>query len=175
MEWMFKRWRWGLFIGGLAFGGYLWFAGADQNLGQAFLRGLVVMSVSFLFVSGDLAYLLASPLLKFIDSIYLPGGHADKMPLKYDLPIYYERHFRAEEAADAYEAIVKAYPRQIHAYAGVIRVSGRQLGDPQRARRWRHEAERLFGRAKVAAAVAKTAEEWHAERLQSAIAAVPSR
>ena len=175
MSGLFTRWRWGLFVGGIAFGLYLWFAGVKEDPAQAFLNGLIIMTISFALVATNFAQLLASPLTNFIDSIYLPGGKPGKASLKYELPIYYERHFRSEEAAAAYEAIIKADPTQIHAYGGVIRVCENQLRDRERANRWRTQAERRFGGEKVAASVAKTAEEWHAERLKSALAPAPSQ
>ena len=176
MEFLFARWRWGLAVGGVAFGAYLWYAGMQStDPGQAFLNGLIVMTVAFVFVSTDLAHLVASPFLKFIDSIYLPGDHAREAPLNYQLPIYYERHFRGEDAAAAYEAIIRRDPNQINAYAGAVRVYEQQLGDRQRSRYWRTQAERMFGPDKVAAAVSKSADEWHAERMKSALAPEPSQ
>ncbi len=172
---IFSRWRWGLFVGGMAFGLYLWFTGAKEAPIQVFLNGLVVMSISFFLVATNVAEFVALPFTRFIDSLYLPGGKPDKSPLKYELPIYYERHFRSEEAADAYEAIIKSDPTQIHAYGGVIRVSESQLQDRNRANRWRAQAERRFGYEKVAASVARTAQEWHVERMTSALAPVPSQ
>ena len=171
----FTRWRWGLFVGGTAFGLYFWFAGVKNDPAQAFLNGLIIMTISFTLVATNVAELIASPLTNFIDSIYLPGGNWGKAPLKYELPIYYERHFRGEDAAVAYEAIIKSHPNQIHAYGGVIRVCKTQLCDRARAKHWKAQAERRFGREKVAASVAKTAEEWHAELFKSALAPAPSQ
>ena len=133
------------------------------------------MTAAFVLVSTDIARLLASPFLNFIDSIYLSGGGTGKARLSYDLPIYYERHFRGEEAIDAYEALIAADPNQINAYAGAIRVCENLLEDRARARRWRTIAERRFGRPEVAGAVAKTAAEWHAERMVAAVAPAPSQ
>lgn len=175
MQWMFARWRWGLFVGGVAFGVYLWFAGVKDDPGRAFLNGLIIMVVSFTLVSTDIAKLVASPFTNFIDSVYMPGGNADRAPLKYELPLYYERHFRSEEALAAYDAIIRSYANQIHAYAGAIRVCEVQLQDKKRASHWRVPAERQFGSVKVAEAVAKTAEEWHAERMKSALAPAPAK
>ncbi len=176
MRAIFKRWRWGLFVAGVVFGLMTWKEGADGEFTvRYFLQGLVAMLISFLVVATDVARWFASPLLRFIDSVYLPGGEADKAPLKYELPLYYERHFRSEEALEAYETLIKSYPDQINAYAGAIRVCENQLNDQERARRWRRNAERLFGYEKVAQAVAKTADEWHAERMKSALAPAPSQ
>lgn len=163
-----------MFAGGLVFGAYLWFAGVSVSPAHAFLWGLVVMVAAFAFISFDVATWLASPLLRFIDSLYLPGGKETKVPLKYDLPLYYERHFRGEEALAAYEALIKAYPDQINAYAGAIRVSESQLQNAERGRHWRRVAERNFGPEKIAQAVAKSAEQWHAERMEKASASPQS-
>ncbi|MFT4638732.1 MAG: hypothetical protein ACI8T1_002055 [Verrucomicrobiales bacterium] len=95
--------------------------------------------------------------------------------MSYDLPIYYERHFRSDEALEAYEAILESDPNQIHAYAGAIRVCENQLQDRSTARHWRTLAERRFGRAEIADAVSKRAAEWHAERLVAAVAPAPSQ
>ncbi len=170
---IFKRWRWGLFVGGVAFGLTTWFIG-EGHPGLVFLNGLAVMAVAFLLVSTDFAALLASPILKFIDSVYLPGGHLDKALLNYDLPLYYERHFRGEEALAAYIQLIRAYPDQINAYAGAVRVCQNQLDDTHQAKKWWAEAERRFGREAVSEAVKKTASEWHAERMRARLAPAPS-
>jgi hypothetical protein len=175
MEAIFKRWRWGLFAAGLVLGLFLWFHGVKDDPGHAFLHGLIAMMLAFVLVSTDIAELLASPILKFIDSVYLPGGNGAKPPLSYELPIYYERYFRSEEALAAYQAIMKHYPKQINAYAGAIRVCEQQLDDPTLARHYRRVAERLFGREAVLKAVAKSADQWHAERMKSALAPAPSQ
>ena len=174
MAGLFKRWRWGLFGAGVALGLVIWLTGAKVDPGHAFLFGLGAMSYAFLLISTDVAAWLATPVLKFIDSIYLPGAHSKKAPLAYELPIYYERHFRSEEALAAYLAIIRNYPRQINAYAGAIRVCRNQLHDSSKASHWLREAERLFGQDEIHRAVARTAEEWHAERMKSALAPAPS-
>lgn len=173
---IFKRWRWGLFAAGAIFGLMTWVNGAKSDFSPLFfLEGLAAMLAAFLLVATDIARWLASPFLRYIDSIYMPAAKNEKAPLTYDLPLYYERHLRSEEALEAYEAIIKAYPDQINAYAGAIRVCEQQLQDHARARRWRRNAERLFGYETVAQAVAKTAEDWHAERIKSALAPAPSQ
>ncbi len=167
MAFLFKRWRWGLCAAGIALGAVIWFHGVKDDPGHAFFHGLFAMTISFFLVSASVAEWLASPLLRFIDSIYLPGSHGGKPPLSYELPIYYERYFRGDEALEAYLAIIKHYPRQINAYAGAIRVCEQQLDDPAQARQWRRVAERSFGREAVQKAVAKTANEWYAEKIKS--------
>ena len=66
--------------------------------------------------------ILALPFLRFIDSIYLPGGHARKPPLNYDLAWHYEKMGRDDEALDEYRMILKYYPGELEAIAGMVRI-----------------------------------------------------
>ncbi len=78
--------------------------------------------------------------------------------------MYYERHYRAEEALEVYQKMVRHYPKTLAAHAGRIRVLETMLDDYQEAQVWRVKAERLFDVHALNAAVDKTAQQLHDER-----------
>ncbi len=165
--------RWAIVAALLGLGIHNWVAApktGDAVL-PVFLVGLALFSAVSIIMSWNIAQWLARPFLRFIDSIYLPGGHSNKPPLSYDLPLYYERHFQGEEAAAAYEEIIHHYPEERRAYAGLVRVLESMVdGRDKDAKSWRTQGERLFGREELQADIAKTASQLYAEKLANAVA-----
>lgn len=94
-----------------------------------------------------LANLAARPLLAWIDSIYLPGGKADKPPLSYHLADYYRKTRQTGFAIERYRNILRYYPKEAKAHAWLYLLLARDARKASAARARRRAARRLSGNA----------------------------
>lgn len=130
----------------------------------AFLVGLFFIVLGIAPFSVDLARLLATPWLNFINGVYLPGGHGKRPPLNLDLPLYYERYGREEEAVDAYEAMVRHYPREPRPYARLLRLHRDVFDDEEAAAFWLKRGRRYVAEEVLLDEAAKTPQQLFMEK-----------
>lgn len=129
-----------------------------------FLVGLVLIIAGIMPFALDLARFLATPYLNFINSVYLPGGHGKRPPLNLDLPLYYERFGREEEAVEAYETMARHYPRELRPYARLLRIHRDVFGEEEAAALWLKRGRRYFDEEELLEEAAKSPQQLFMER-----------
>ena len=97
-----------------------------------------------LLIAPVFAPLAARPFVAFIESIYLPGGHASRPPLDYKLADHYRKTRKIDEAIAEYARIVRYYPDEVVAHARLYQLLAEEKGDTKAARRAHHRAERAL-------------------------------
>ncbi len=110
--------RWGLGLWLIASAGRgLWAISNGSQL-EVFATSLFAMAKGIfgvILISPDLATWAASPLLRWIDSIYLCGDVEGRPPLDYRLADYYRTTGQYGEAIDYYREITHHYPKEAKA------------------------------------------------------------
>lgn len=87
---------------------------------------------------------IARPFTAFIDSVFHPRQRADKPPVNLELPAYYERQSRFEDALEEYRKIVRFHPEEPAGWQGVIRLLREPFHAPKEAEKIRRKAVRRF-------------------------------
>ncbi len=101
--------------------------------------GKWLLSFSFLLMGAfclafTLAPLVAAPLLRFIDSVYLGASSVEAPPLNYAVAERRVQEGRWAQAAEEYERLARHHPREVRLYAEGI-AAARRAGDAEMAER----------------------------------------
>jgi len=100
------------------------------------LLGMSLLIVAAVCFCPEVVNIVAGPIFRWIDSIYLPGGRADRAPLSFRLSDHYEKTRQFDLAVAEYRRILEDYPDEPKAYEGLVRLLASDLEDPKSARRW---------------------------------------
>lgn len=135
------RWGWGLYL--------LWKAWQYATLEQEESNNWVHLGLAAgafilaLILTWPEVYRLAtSPLLAWIDRIYLPKDRLSKPILNLKLPMHYLNEGRYAEAEREYRSILRHYPREAEPYERLIWIDAEIRKRPERSRRWYRLAKR---------------------------------
>ena len=88
-----------------------------------------------LLLAPELAVAAARPFIRWIDAIYLPGGHASKPPLDYKLADHYRKNGETDRAIDRYRAIARFYPGEAKAHGWLVAMLTDEPGGKRAAKR----------------------------------------
>lgn len=108
------------------------------------LVGTILILLGASCLAGGLVRLAASPFTAFIDSVFLPGEKGGKPALNLELPAFYERQNRFEEALTEYQKMIRFHPEQPIGWLGAIRLLLGTFEDQRQARRLYEKARRRF-------------------------------
>lgn len=133
-----KRWiRWAIGAAALATA-FSVGARAAKGVGGvgATWLGVFLIVVAAVCIFPEVIAALAAPILRWIDSIYLPGGRPEPAPLNYRLVRYYQVTQQYDLAVAEYQRILADYPGEVEAYLGLVGLLVNEIGDRRSARRW---------------------------------------
>lgn len=108
------------------------------------LRGIVFIMIGAGLVMPVALRLLAAPFHAMVDSIYAPRHPTDKPPMDLELPAFYEREKRFQEALDEYRKIIRYHPEKTPGWLGALRLLLAEFDDPDGAEALYRKANRRF-------------------------------
>ena len=133
-----KRWtRWAIGAAALV-AAFSIGARAAKGVGGvgAIWLGVLLIVVAAVCVFPEVMSALAAPITRWIDSLYLPGGRPEPPPLSYRLVRYYQLTQQWDLAVAEYQRILRDYPGEAEAYAGMVGLLVDEINDRRAARRW---------------------------------------
>jgi len=107
--------------------------------------GVLLIVVVAVCIFPEVMAVLAAPITRWIDSLYLPGGRPEPPPLNYRLVRYYQLTQQYDLAVAEYQRILADYPEEAEAYLGLVRLLVSEFNDTRAARRWLKRGLRRIG------------------------------
>jgi tetratricopeptide (TPR) repeat protein len=99
------------------------------------LTAIGLLASAAVLIAPEALRLFTRPFTSLIDAIFFPREKSPKPELSYNLPEFYAKQERYEEALSAYLTILEYYPKETRAYLGALELLIQVFDEIDEARR----------------------------------------